>query len=343
MINDPQAQSAAMTNQKLEEDSIKLLLASLQQIKVLADKLVESSLQKDEDKDKDNEQQKNSDNSQNNDSSSQQETKNKLEEVRKEIEALNEKLKEAVKSMDQGQSKKGNSNETPSSDKENTGSKEDDKITQMLEQLQRDIKQLKQNQAQQKEDSEEDKETSQNKQQEQQTIPILQALEKNVIQPQSTQEGKDSETQKGFENLTGISSIGQQLKEVFVSVKSYISDGIRNLRGGRSLAEDFEKQRTITAFANEVLDTFGRENEYGDVIAEGNNYTFKRSQDGEVVSISDNKGKRGQIFSLVQGRMTEKLDRNDIKNFAEASKVVQQEKKNQQTKKQTASAGMEQG
>lgn len=342
MINDPQAQSAAMTNQKLEEDSIKLLLASLQQIKVLADNLVESSLQKEEDKDNDTEQQENSENSQNKDSSSEQNSKNKLEEVRKEIETLNEKLKEAVKSMDQSQGKDG-SNETPSADKQTSESKEDDKITQMLEQLQRDIQQVKQNQAQQREDSEEEKETSQNGQQEQQTIPILQALEKNIVQQQDQQQDKNSETQKGLENLTGISSIGDQLKEVVVSIKSAISDGIRKFRGGHSLADDFEKQRTITAFANEVLDTFGRENEDGDVIAEGNNYTFKRSQDGDVVSISDTKGKRGQIFSLVEGRMNESLSRSDIKNFAEASKVVQQEKRNQQAQKQTASAGMEQG
>ncbi|EAZ88903.1 hypothetical protein [Crocosphaera chwakensis] len=132
----------------------------------------------------------------------------------------------------------------------------------------------------------------------------------------------------------GTTSLLDKAKEMAQSLRTKISDGIATITGnGRSLATDLDRQFTLTQFTNSLLDKGGVQQPDGSTRMKGSTYEFKRDKEGGI-SIRDTKGDRGEVFSLKNGVMEDKLTKKDLKNFAEAAKVIKQ-------RGQTKSAGLE--
>lgn len=163
---------------------------------------------------------------------------------------------------------------------------------------------------------------------EQKPVSVLTAVE-NTLTDESRINDSDVRLQ-----FKGTTSLLDRAKEMAQSLRTKISEGIASVTGNeRSLATDLDRQFTLTQFTNSLLDKGGVQQPDGSTRMKGTSYEFKRDKEGGI-SIRDTKGDRGEVFSLKNGVMEDKLTKKDLKNFAEAAKVIKQ-------RGQTKSAGLQ--
>ncbi|ACB54339.1 hypothetical protein cce_4993 [Crocosphaera subtropica ATCC 51142] len=163
---------------------------------------------------------------------------------------------------------------------------------------------------------------------EQKPVSVLTAVE-NTLTDESRINDSDVRLQ-----FKGTTSLLDKAKEMAQSLRTKISEGIASITGNdRSLATDLDRQFTLTQFTNSLLDKGGVQQTDGSTRMKGTSYEFKRDKEGGI-SIRDTKGDRGEVFSLKNGVMEDKLTKKDLKNFAEAAKVIKQ-------RGQTKSAGLQ--
>ncbi|WP_198648267.1 hypothetical protein [Cyanothece sp. BG0011] len=163
---------------------------------------------------------------------------------------------------------------------------------------------------------------------EQKPVSVLTAVE-NTLTDESRINDSDVRLQ-----FKGTTSLLDKAKEMAQSLRTKISEGIASITGNdRSLATDLDRQFTLTQFTNSLLDKGGVQQPDGSTRMKGSTYEFKRDKEGGI-SIRDTKGDRGEVFSLKNGVMEDKLTKKDLKNFAEAAKVIKQ-------RGQTKSAGLQ--
>ncbi|MBR8831700.1 MAG: hypothetical protein N5P05_002708 [Chroococcopsis gigantea SAG 12.99] len=159
-----------------------------------------------------------------------------------------------------------------------------------------------------------------------QQITALYAIKQTLTDPNRIPD-------EGVRNkFSGLEKLLQGVKEIASSITTAISKGIERLKenfNSRSLADELKRQSTVTEFANRILDSAGHRGEDGKTIVQGANYRFERDTSGSISITDTSKQERGQLFSLKDGVLHDKLQPKDLNNFLKAAEVLKSQQQTQ--------------
>lgn len=150
-------------------------------------------------------------------------------------------------------------------------------------------------------------------------ITALYAIQQTLLDPNRV---RDEAVRSKF---SGLNRLVEGAKEIASSITTAISKGIEWLKenfNSRSLAEDLKRQSTVTHFANRLLDTAGHRYENGRAIVQGTNYRFERDAEGSITITDTSKQQRGELFSVKQGVLVDHLQSKDLNHFLKAVQVL---------------------
>ena len=150
------------------------------------------------------------------------------------------------------------------------------------------------------------------------SLPVLEVIENTLNDPDRV---PDKSIRDRFVGLS--TSLFQGIKNLAYTIKTSISQGISVLTTNTGvLAQDLERQQTISFFVNNILSTSGHTNKNGSSVFQSTNYLFARDSQGNLTIKDTSSSHRGVLFSLQEGVLIDRLQKNDLKSFAQASKVL---------------------
>ncbi|MDV3002844.1 MAG: hypothetical protein N5P05_004499 (plasmid) [Chroococcopsis gigantea SAG 12.99] len=159
-----------------------------------------------------------------------------------------------------------------------------------------------------------------------QQIAALYAIKQTLTDPARV---PDEGVRRKF---SGLDKLVEGVKEIANLIATTISRGIERLKdkfNSPSLADELKRQAVVTTFANRLLDSAGHRGEDGKTSVQGANYRFERDSAGGISITDTSKGQRGQLFSLKDGVLHDKLQPKDLNNFLKAAEVLKSQQQTQ--------------